>query len=284
MARSDPSCQAVAVNPTGPGPPRDLSVVVSRFVDACSADERIVAAFLDGSRATDEADEYSDLDLYVITTDEALEKVIAERGSLIRHLGEPVFTEDFGHDGIVFFILADGTECELSFSSEGAIEDIDVGPFKPLIDKRAILADAEFPFAQPDPEEQRERLRRVLNWFWHDLSHFAAALGRGDLWWAYGQLEALRRYCVNLVRIEHGVQAQEEPYEKLAKAVPVSDLAALQSTFCPMERDAMLRAALDVVRYFRERAPGVAAAYGSAYPAELERLMSDRLDRLAASR
>ena len=89
---------------------------------------------------------------------------------------------------------------------------------------------------------------------------------------------------MNLVRIEHGVEALDEPYEKLEKAVPVSDLAALQTTFCPMKRDAMLRAALEVVRFFRERAPRVAGAYGSDYPAELEQLMVDRLDGLAVSR
>lgn len=257
--------------------------MISRLVDACSADDRIVAAFLGGSRARDEADEYSDLDLCVITTEEALENVIAEREAFIRQLGEPVFIEDFGHDRIVFFILADGTECELFFGRRGALEDVDVGPFKMLIDKGGILAGAEFPPAEPDPVEQREQLRRVLNWFWHDLSHFMAALGRGDLWWTYGQLEALRRYCVNLVRIEHGIEAQEEAYEKLENAVPISELAALQTTFCPMERDAMLRAALDVVRFFREHAPRVAGAYGSDYPAELEQLMSDRLGRLAGS-
>ena len=80
---------------------------------------------------------------------------------------------------------------------------------------------------KPDPEERREQLRQVLNWFWHDLSHFMAALGRGELWWACGQLEALRRYCVNLLRIDHGVEAQEEAYEKLERAVPVSELATL---------------------------------------------------------
>ena len=89
---------------------------------------------------------------------------------------------------------------------------------------------------------------------------------------------------MNLVRIEHGVEALDEPYEKLEKAVAVSGLAALRTTFCPMERDAMLRAALEVVSFFRERAPRVASAYGSDYPAELEQLMSDRLDRLAVSR
>jgi predicted nucleotidyltransferase len=255
--------------------------VVSRFVDACSADHRIVAAFLFGSHARGEADEYSDLDLGVITSDDALENVMAERTAFVRRLGEPVFMEDFGHDRIAFFILTDGTECEVVFGREGALEELDVGPFVTLVDKRGILDGAELPLPQPDPDERREQLRQVLNWFWHDLSHFMAALGRGELWWAYGQLEALRRYCVNLLRIEHGAEAQEEAYEKVEKAVPVSELAALQPTFGPMERDAILRAALDIVSFFREHAPQVAVAYGSEYPAELERLMCDRLDQLS---
>jgi predicted nucleotidyltransferase len=254
--------------------------VVSRFVDACSADDRVVAAFLRGSHARGEADEYSDLDLCVITRDEAFASVMAERTAFVRQLGEPVFMEDFGLDRIVFFILADGTECELVFGREGALKELEVGTFVTLVDKRGILDGAEFPLPHPDPDERREQLRQVLNWFWHDLSHFTAALGRGELWWARGQLEALRRYCVNLLRIEHGVDAQEEAYEKLEEAVPVTELAALQPTFCPMERDAMLTAALDIVSFFREHAPRVAGAHGSEYPAELERLMCDRLDKL----
>jgi predicted nucleotidyltransferase len=265
----------------GPGPARDHSVVLSRFAEACSADDRIVAAFLCGSHARGEADEYSDLDLCVITRDEALERVMAGRAAFVRQLGEPVFMEDFGLDRITFFILAGGAECELVFGREGELEELDVGTFVTLVDKRGILDGAEFPFAKPAPDERREQLRQVLNWFWHDLSHFMAALGRGELWWACGQLEALRRYCVNLLRIEHGVEAQEEAYEKLEKAVPVSELAALRATFCPMERDAMLRAALDIVSFFREHAPQVAGAFGSEYPAELERLMCDRLGELS---
>jgi predicted nucleotidyltransferase len=256
--------------------------VVSRFVEACSSDDRIVAAFLCGSRARGEADQYSDLDLGVITRDDALESLVAERAAFVGQLGQPVFIEDFGHDRIAFFILADGTECEVVFGREGALEELDVGPFVTLVDKRGILDGAQlFPLPRPDPEERREQLRQILNWFWHDLSHLMAALGRGELWWACGQLEALRRYCVNLLRIEHGDEAQEEAYEKLEKAVPVSKLAALQPTFCPMERDAMLKAAVDIVSFFREHAPRVAGAYGSEYPAELERLMCDRLDQLS---
>ena len=256
-------------------------MVVSRFVEACSADDRIVAAFVCGSHARGEADEHSDVDLGVITRDDALEDVVSGRAAFVRQLGEPVFMEDFGHDRIAFFILADGTESEIVFGREGALEELDVGTFVTLVDKHGILDGAEFPWPQPDPDVRREELRQVLNWFWHDLSHFIAALGRGELWWACGQLEALRRYCVNLLRIEHGVDAQEEAYEKLEKAVPVTELAALQPTFCPMERDAMLKAALDVVSFFREHARQIADAYGSEYPVELERLMCDRLDELS---
>ena len=257
-------------------------VVIARFSDACVADDRIVAAFLAGSHATGAADGYSDLDLGVITTDAALADVIADRRALISRLGEPLFLDHFAHAWNVFFILADGTEGEIFFGREGALDEIDVGPFEPLLDERGILAGAEFPFSPPDPDAQRELLRQIVHWFWHELSHLITALGRGDLWWAYGRLEALRRHCINLMRIQHGAEAQDEPYEKLAKAIPMSELASLRSTFCPMERRVMLDAAVAIVRSFRDHAPGVAEAHGSDYPEALAQLLSDRLDELDA--
>ncbi len=266
---------------TGPGPPRNHGGVVSRFIDACSADDRIVAAFVAGSNATGTADAYSDLDLGVITTDAAYADVIVDRRALISQLGEPLFLDHFAREWNVFFILADGTEGEIFFGHEGALGEIDVGSFDPLVDKRGILAGAEFPFSPLDPDAQREHLRQILKWFWHELSHFIAALGRDDLWWAYGQLEAMRSLCVNLMRIQHGAEAQDEPYEKLAKAIPVSELAPLRTTFCPMERDAMLDAAVEIVGFFRTHAPRVAEADGSDYPAALAQLMSDRLKELS---
>jgi hypothetical protein len=43
---------------------------------------------------------------------------------------------------------------------------------------------------------------------------------------------------------------------------------ALRSTFVPFERDAMLKAALDLVAFFRERAPDVARSNGLTYPTD----------------
>ena len=278
-----PACEASErMNSPEPGRPRDHRVVIARFVEACEADDRIVAAFLSGSVARGEADEYSDLDLCLITRDEAYEEVLADRAAIIERLGEPLFLESFALDAIAFFILADGTDGELFFARESELDRLDTGPFRTLLDEKGILAGAEFPFPEPDRAEQAEELRHVLYWFWHDLSHFMAAIGRGNLWWAAGQLEMLRAYCVNLERIEQNVEAQDEPYEKLDKVISTDRLAAMRSTFVPMERDAMLRAARDIVSFHRERAPVVAEAYGLTYPTDLTRMMGGRFDELAA--
>lgn len=74
--------------------PNNHQGVTNRFVAACQADERVVAAFLGGSYAKDTADAYSDLDLYLITSDEAFEDFLAGRKVFIRLLGEPLFLED----------------------------------------------------------------------------------------------------------------------------------------------------------------------------------------------
>jgi predicted nucleotidyltransferase len=263
---------------------RDHDELIVRFVEACRADERIAAAFVGGSVARGEADQYSDLDLCIVATDESIDVVRADRAALVAQLGTPLFLQDWGQeDPVLFFILTDGTEAELHVVSESWIHDKQIGPIRPLLDRRGILANLELPMREPRSSELAEELSHILAWFWHDVSHFVTALGRGQLWWAAGQVEALRGYCVNLVRIEQGVEAQDEPYWKLDAEISTSTMEPLRSTFVPMESEALARAASDLVAYFRMRAPVVAEAYGLGYPAELERLMRGRLDPLVVS-
>src|SRR6266498_3284097 len=235
-------------------PRQNHQAVLDRFVAACQADQRVVAATLYGSYARGAADAYSDLDLGLITTDEAYEDFVAGREAFLRLLGEPVFLEDFDLPNIVFFIFPDGTEVELSLGRERQFNHNHGGPYRVLLDKKNILAGAVFPRDEPTQAEQIERLRRLVYWFWHDLSHFTTAMGRGQLWWAYGQLEELRRYCVNLAHLRQNFSAEADGYEKVEQALPVEQLSPLQATFCPQERGAMLQAALVIVRFYQELA------------------------------
>src|SRR5437016_3847856 len=94
--------------------PHHHQVVMKRFVAACQADARVGAAFLRGSYASGTADAYSDLDLGLITTDEAYEDFLASYEAFLRLLGEPLFLETFDRPNFVFVIFPDGTEGELA--------------------------------------------------------------------------------------------------------------------------------------------------------------------------
>lgn len=264
-------------------PPHNHQTVINRFIAACQADERVVAAFLGGSYASGTTDAYSDLDLYLITTDEAYDDFFAGREAFMRLLGEPVFLEDFHGFGadFVFFIFPDGTEGELGLGRESHFHHLHGGPYQVLLDKKGILEGVVFPSYEAPQTEQIETLHRLIYWFWHDLSHhFITSLARGRLWSAYGALEDLRLTCVNLARLRQNFHAEAEGYEKVEQALPVEQLSPLQSTFCPMERSAMLQAALVIIRFYQELAPPLAHAHGITYPIALERLMYSRLEHL----
>jgi predicted nucleotidyltransferase len=256
---------------------------VDRFVKACLADDRIVAAFLGGSYAKGYADAYSDVDLCVITTDQSFENFLNTREAFLRSLGDLVFLEEFGTPNSSFYIFADDTEGELNFGSENHLDQIRSGEFKTLLDKKNILAEATFPPFEPSSSEQIEKLRQEIYVFWHELSHFLTAMQRGQLWWSQGQLEALRSICVNLARLRHNFldgDIGEEPYFKIEKVMPVEQLSALNETFGPMEKAVMLNAALTIVRFYKKLAPSLAKLHGINYPQGLERVMMDRLQKL----
>lgn len=190
----------------GSSQPRDPQPLIDRFTELCASDSRILAAFLGGSHAKGTADAFSDVDLGLIASEEVGD-LAGLRRRIIHRLGDVLFLEDFGTEVTSFFILDDGTEAELSTGRESDFITIHAGPFRVLHDPKGVLEGVTFPWPNPDPEERRTTLHEVLFWFWHELSHFTVAIGRRQLWWAAGQLEALRGHCVNLVRIDQNVEA-----------------------------------------------------------------------------
>lgn len=256
-----------------------------RFVAACQADHRIVAAFLGGSYAREEADRFSDLDLYFVTTDESYQDFLVEKESFVRQFGEPLFLEDFGVPHGYCFMLSNTTEGEVWFGSESQFKDIHSGPFRVLLDKKKILVGETFPFPKADQTKQLEVLRRQIDRFWHELSHFIKAMGRKQLWFAYGQIESMRRMCAILARLNHNFSDayldEGEPYFKIEQALPNENLTSLQSTVCLMEYDAMLQAAFVLCRFYQDLAPRLAETYHLSYQPELERMWISQLQGLS---
>lgn len=260
-------------------------LTVNRFITACQSDPRIIAAALYGSNVKGAPDEHSDLDLAVITTDDAFDDFLAQSDAFVRLLGNPLFIENFGNPNFLLVIIADGTEIELMLGC-ATQPNLDTSiPYRVLLDKQNIFAGALPKPAPPPPAAQEKKLRDLITWFWHDLSHFITAVARGQLWWAYGQLDILRLMCVNLARLTHDFSDPEvgdDSYFKLDKILSDAELAPLQTTFPPMERGAMMSSANILLDFYRTTAVPLAQAHNIPYPAQLDNIMSERMKKLSA--
>ena len=264
-------------------PPRERAIV-ERFVALCRDDPRVLAAVLAGSHARGAADAHSDLDLDVVTSDADHQAFCADAAAFLRQLSEPLFLEDFDLPGSVFFIFADGIEGELAIGRDGDLGRLHAGPYRVLLDRAGVLTGGVRPWPAVDAADQVERLRRLVQWFWHDLSHFITAMARGQLWWAYGQLEILRRVCVDLLWLGEDFSRRPEAYDKVELVVPAEQMAPLAATCCPLAYGPMLAAGRTLLQVFRDVAPALAREHGMRYPTELDRLLSDRLTRLPPDR
>ena len=255
---------------------------LNRFMAVCGEDARVVAAFLGGSHAAGTADEYSDLDLYLIVDDKYYDTFFAGRRAFLGHLGEPIFFEDFsgfGYDMIVF-IFSSGVEGELTLGRASGFDHVHGGPFEVLVDKEGLLDREVFPLLQPTQAEQRQTLRWLVYWFWRELSVFGRAMARGRLWTAYGLLEGLRLKCVNVARLNHEFSmVGMVGYKNLEQAAEARDLEVLHATLCPLEREAMLEAAGRLIGFYLRTAPPLAAEHGVDYPADLEAVVLGKLRR-----
>jgi predicted nucleotidyltransferase len=91
-----------------------------------------------GAYANGRADQYSDLDLYFIRTDQAYQDFLAGREDFIRLLGEPLFLEDFGMTYGYLAIFSNGSKAEIFFDRESQYKHIYGGPYRLLLDKKAF--------------------------------------------------------------------------------------------------------------------------------------------------
>jgi len=155
------------------------------------------------------------------------------------------------------------------------------GPFQVLVDKQGILRGVEFPLFRPDASAQRQALRELLVSFWRDAWQFSKAMARAQVWSAQGGLERMRRAVMNLMRLQADFSAAAEGYSKVDRVLGAKVLATLEDTVCPLETDAMWRAARKLGGLCRDIGTDLARRQSVDYPSALDGVVSDRLARLS---
>jgi lincosamide nucleotidyltransferase len=250
--------------------------LLERLTEAVQDDPRIEGLLLYGSRARGEADAWSDMDVGVVTADSAADEVVRHLATLIGQVGEPLFLEDFGNPANVHVILADGAAFELIVRPVGGL--VDDGPHRLVLDKHGQLGAAISRKATKGPHAAAEEdVRRLIHYFWHEVEHVVTALGRGQLLWAHGGLEAMRGICLRLARLSAGLPPEDEPYWKVDRALDPTLRAQLLVTIVPAELPAMSQAAGQLLEIYRSLARPLAERHALAYPERLDALVSARL-------
>lgn len=241
----------------------------------------MLAAFVGGSVAAGTADEYSDLDLYLVVADEEYESFFADRQGFISRLGEPVYLEDFDGFGfdMVIFILAGGVKGELGLGRASGFSHIHGGPYRVLVDKIGILDGVSFPLFQATPEEQRAKLAKEVSSFWRYLNLFAAAVGRGRLVTAATYFSQVRGSLLQACYLAADPEGVGGPAERL---LPSEVLEAYAGTFFPLEREAMLVAARRAADLLKQVVVPLMCSEGVPYPEKLEKVVLGQLGEVGS--
>jgi Nucleotidyltransferase domain len=123
---------------------------IARFRAACEREPIVLAAFLGGSFAAGTARDDSDVDVYVISTEEDYPELWERRLDFVRPMGDPELVDDhpdferLGFD-LVHFELDGGVTGEVAYAHTGNFMAMHGGPYEVLVDRTGLLDGVTFP-------------------------------------------------------------------------------------------------------------------------------------------
>ncbi|MDT0261082.1 nucleotidyltransferase domain-containing protein [Jatrophihabitans lederbergiae] len=182
---------------TTPAPDRSavVSALLLRIVELLRAEPRVLAAWLYGSHGRGDADEYSDLDVWVVTED--VDGLLADWPTLAGELGEVVLTEPIRGQPAIRCILADWTHYDLWVSFPDGVPRRGADTVRLLFD-RAGLAQRLQPRATPAPLDVA-KARALTVEFLRRLGNLPAVLHRGDPLYAVSAAQLTRLMLIELM-------------------------------------------------------------------------------------
>lgn len=225
----------------------DLAAAV---VKAAEADERILGITVNGSAATGGTDEYSDLDLVIVSTDEAHRALLGEAKEFAAGLGEllTAFTGEHVGEPRVLITLYGSPPRHVDLKFVG-VSDLDhrvedgvvLWERGSAVTKGLANGLAEWPQADPQWIEDR---------FWVWVHYVGAKIGRGELFEAVDALTMMRGSALAPLAIAGRVD-RPAGVRRIERIRP--DLVlALAATVPTAERDACLRALDATVELYRQ--------------------------------
>lgn len=244
--------------------------ILKRILEVLGSDNRVRAFFIGGSFATEKADRYSDLDLYILVDDKQYESFIKDRLEMAQQVAPVLFYGDVVHDFHLFIVIFENMmKADLGIAPASKFIHIHTGPFKVLLDRDKLLSDISFTKEVPIQDLKRE-LEAITQWFWYDIFVITSELCKGDLWTSHLVIERARTKLANLIRIRCLPQHEPMGYNKLGRHIKSRELAPLMKTFYTFNKKKMSDAVNTLVKIFEKEARFLCRKYRIPYPQHLQ--------------
>jgi predicted nucleotidyltransferase len=256
---------------------RRRNALLARIREDLDADERVTAAWLEGSFGRGTEDAWSDIDLHVVVRDDALAAWLGGRDDWFARLGHPVMVmpssaSELGDwQGVLFAgpVFLDLAVHPVSTATREA-------------DTRLLFARVDIPIRTGPPlddDERRSWLRHDLDFFWAMTPVALKYIGRGRTDRALTMIDLLSGTFVRLWRLVHDPARRDAGGMHWLHPERDASLIAIMPRFgATIDPPAMLDAVSRLMEAIRDLHPeierlGVAIPGGAV--AEIERFRDE---------
>ena len=244
--------------------------ILERILEVLGSDNRVRALFIGGSFASEQADKYSDLDLYILVDDKQYESFIEDRLQIAQRVAPVLFHGDVVLDFHLFIVIFENlVKADLGIASASKFSHVHTGPFKVLLDRHKLLFGVDFK-EKVTTEYLRKELEGMIRWFWYDVFAATNELCKDDLWTAHLVAERAREKLANLIRARCEPHHELRGYNKLGRQVTSQELAPIMKTFYTFEKEEMINALNAMIQIYEKEARFLCRKYGISYPQRLQ--------------
>lgn len=208
-------------------------------------DKAIRALFLKGSLARGDGDEYSDVDLYCLVHDHAVESFLERRTDYLLKYGELLFWTEVDHVGPqIVAVFSNGLHIDLYTVTAGTLQQTDA--IKILYDPEGLLSNFQGSFFELNKMELVKRFESLS----FLLLEFEAAYKRKNMIWASRLASHISSEVVLLVRHVYDPKRAQLGFKKINNHLPQNvyqSLSAALDEISPTKLPNGLLKLLDII-------------------------------------